>query len=140
MVCGRGTMMSFCEPYLCRSPFECFPPDNASYAEASHRFEDYAQAPAENRPMHAFAHLERLAHAKSFAPCVSRSGGFALSKASGLFHKKLQAWADSRQIGIRETKVRRLLNSGGQTRWSVFLHCPLRVSWLESNRLHVTPD
>jgi len=107
LVCGRGTMMSFCEPYLCRSPFECFPPDNASYAEASHRFEDYAQALAENRPMHAgFAHLEGLAHAKSFAPCVSRSGGFALSKASGLFHKKLQAWADSRQIDIRETKVR----------------------------------
>jgi hypothetical protein len=102
-----------------RSPFECFSPDNASYAEASHRFEDYAHALAENRPMHAFAHLERLAHAKSFALCVSRSGalgGFALSKASDLFHKKLQAWADSRQIDIRETKVRRLLNSGGQTK------------------------
>ena len=107
-------MLPFCEPYLwippSRSPFECFPPHNASYAEASHRFEDYAQALAENRPMHAgFAHLERLAHAKSFAPCVSRSGalgGFALSKASDLFHKKLQAWADSRQIDIRETKVR----------------------------------
>ena len=49
--------MSFCEPYLwippSRSPFECFPPDNASYAEASHRFENYAPNPVENRPMHA---------------------------------------------------------------------------------------
>jgi hypothetical protein len=35
-----------------------------------------------------------------------------LSKASQLFRKKLQDWADTNRIDVREAKVRRLLNAG----------------------------
>jgi len=37
---------------------------------------------------------------------------FPLTKASELFGRKLQAWADERRIDVREAKVRRLLNAG----------------------------